>query len=90
MWFVLEHYPETKVFGFISGYGLVLADDSPYANRVFDPSTVDDFYVAPDAVRDEILRRHRMIVDGDALPIFEIGTNDSPQAWASACSPTSP
>ncbi|WP_104198178.1 lysine N(6)-hydroxylase/L-ornithine N(5)-oxygenase family protein [Cryobacterium sp. M15] len=57
--FVLEQYPETKVSCFISGYGLVPADDSPYANRVFDPDAVDDFYFAPANVRDEILYRHR-------------------------------
>lgn len=57
--FVLEQYPETRVSSFISGYGLVPADDSPYANRVFDPGAVDDFYFAPAGVRDEMLRRHR-------------------------------
>ncbi|MDK8510908.1 SidA/IucD/PvdA family monooxygenase [Corynebacterium bovis] len=42
-----------------NGFGFVPADDSPYANRVFDPSAVDDFFTAPDDVRGELMIRHR-------------------------------
>lgn len=56
---VLEAMPGTSVDCYLSGYGMVPADDSPFANRVFDPSAVDDFYHAPDDVRDEVLKRHR-------------------------------
>ncbi|MBD7918784.1 lysine N(6)-hydroxylase/L-ornithine N(5)-oxygenase family protein [Cellulomonas sp. Sa3CUA2] len=63
--------PGSQVHCFISGYGMVPADDSPFANRVFDPAAVDDFYFAPAAVREDLLRRHRTTnygcVDPDLL-----------------------
>lgn len=56
---VLETIPGATVECLMSGYGLVPADDSPFANRVFDPEAVDDFYFAPPNVRDTLLERHR-------------------------------
>ncbi len=41
------------------GYGFAPADDSPFANQVFDPSAVDDFYAASEDVRADLLNRHR-------------------------------
>ncbi|WP_026918302.1 lysine N(6)-hydroxylase/L-ornithine N(5)-oxygenase family protein [Gordonia shandongensis] len=41
-----------------NGYGFQPADDSPYANRVFDPDAVDDFYNAPPEIRAELMMRH--------------------------------
>ncbi|GAA1482630.1 SidA/IucD/PvdA family monooxygenase [Gordonia sinesedis] len=42
-----------------TAYGMAPADDSPFANQVFDPVAVDDFYAAPDDVRADLVRRHR-------------------------------
>ncbi|MBO3143521.1 SidA/IucD/PvdA family monooxygenase [Dermatophilus congolensis] len=41
------------------GYGFAPADDSPFANRVFDPAAVDDFYHACEDVRRDLVQRHR-------------------------------
>jgi L-ornithine N5-monooxygenase len=68
---VHESWPGHEVHCFMGGYGMVPADDSPFANRVFDADAVDDFYFAPDAVRDSLLARHRTTnygcVDPDLL-----------------------
>ncbi|WP_430784572.1 lysine N(6)-hydroxylase/L-ornithine N(5)-oxygenase family protein [Actinoplanes sp. G11-F43] len=56
---VLETYPGATVDCYLSSYGMTPADDSPFANRVFDPAAVDDFYFADGDVRDELLGRHR-------------------------------
>ena len=47
------------VTGSLNSYGFIPADDSPFANRVFDPEAVDDFFHATDAIRNELLIRHR-------------------------------
>ncbi|MHA3022904.1 lysine N(6)-hydroxylase/L-ornithine N(5)-oxygenase family protein [Mycobacterium sp. BMJ-28] len=52
-------YPEAEVHGVFAKYGYSPADDSPYANRVFDPSAVDDFYTAEPTVRQRLIDYHR-------------------------------
>jgi L-ornithine N5-oxygenase len=47
------------VHAVLTRYGYSLADDSPYANRIFDPSAVDDFYGADETVRRRLLDYHR-------------------------------
>jgi L-ornithine N5-oxygenase len=54
--YALETLPGAEVHNFISGYGMVPADNSPYANRVFDPTAVDDFFFASSEVRNELLQ----------------------------------
>lgn len=56
---ILEKYPNCSVDTFWSGYGMVPADNSPFANRIFDPEAVDDFYFAPASVRQSLIRRHK-------------------------------
>ncbi|GAA2062050.1 hypothetical protein GCM10009722_23210 [Williamsia deligens] len=60
---VVDHlhttFPAAEVHGVFAKYGYSPADDSPYANRVFDPTAVDDFYVAEPAVRRQLLDYHR-------------------------------
>lgn len=51
--------PENEVHGVFAKYGYSPADDSPYANRVFDPDAVDDFYVAEPGVRRQLINYHR-------------------------------
>lgn len=53
-----REYPEALVESAFNSYGFQPADDSPYANRVFDPQAVDDFYDASDEVRAELMTRH--------------------------------
>lgn len=42
-----------------TSYGFVASDDSPFANRIFDPDAVDDFYSAPEDLRGLWMSRHR-------------------------------
>lgn len=52
-------YPNAEVHGVFAKYGYSPADDSPYANRVFDPAAVDDFYTAAPTVRRRLMDYHR-------------------------------
>ncbi|WP_069812830.1 lysine N(6)-hydroxylase/L-ornithine N(5)-oxygenase family protein [Streptomyces sp. TP-A0874] len=53
-----QRFPDAQVYAVMSRYGYSPADDSPFANRVFDPSAVDDFYDAPPAVRKRFYDYH--------------------------------
>lgn len=52
-------FPDAEVHGVFAKYGYSPADDSPYANRIFDPAAVDDFYAAEPTVRQRLLDYHR-------------------------------
>lgn len=52
-------YPLAHVHAVFGKYGYTPADDSPYANRVFDPDAVDDFHEASAQVREKLLTYHR-------------------------------
>ncbi|WP_243707349.1 SidA/IucD/PvdA family monooxygenase [Micromonospora sp. KC606] len=39
-------------------YGFSPADDSPFANRIFDPAAVDDFFAADDETKQRLLKYH--------------------------------
>ncbi|MET9325463.1 SidA/IucD/PvdA family monooxygenase [Tsukamurella sp. NPDC003166] len=56
--YVHRSYPAAVVESVFNSYGFQPADDSPYANKVFDPAAVDDFYDAPAEVRSELMTRH--------------------------------
>lgn len=60
-----------EVCSVFARYGYSPADDSSFANRIFDPSAVDDFYTAPDAVKELILDYHSntnySVVDPDLI-----------------------
>ncbi|WP_433609986.1 lysine N(6)-hydroxylase/L-ornithine N(5)-oxygenase family protein [Prescottella agglutinans] len=53
------NYPEAEVHSVFSRFGFSPADDSPYANRIFDPGTVDELHAAPAAERERLLELHR-------------------------------
>ncbi|RZT15974.1 L-ornithine N5-oxygenase [Mycobacterium sp. BK558] len=55
----LHDLPSVEVHGVFAKYGYSPADDSPFANRVFDPDAVDDFYAAEPGVRRQLLNYHR-------------------------------
>ncbi|MEP9413940.1 SidA/IucD/PvdA family monooxygenase [Gordonia sp. VNQ95] len=48
-----------EVHAVFAKYGYTPADDSPYANRVFDASTVDEYFAAEPAWRERLLTYHR-------------------------------
>ncbi|WZH36586.1 MAG: SidA/IucD/PvdA family monooxygenase [Microbacterium enclense] len=51
-------YPDAAVHAIFGRFGFAPADDSPYANRIFDPATIDEFHGAPVDVRERLLRVH--------------------------------
>lgn len=53
------NFPAAEVHNVFSRYGYSPADDSPYANRIFDPAAVDELYGAPQSERDRLLTLHR-------------------------------
>ncbi|MFB4263296.1 lysine N(6)-hydroxylase/L-ornithine N(5)-oxygenase family protein [Nonomuraea sp. GTA35] len=59
---VTEHlhgaYPEAEVCAVFTKYGYTPADDSSFANRIFDPVAVDHFYTAPDEVKSRLRAYH--------------------------------
>lgn len=53
-----DRFPDAEVCAVFSRSGYSPSDDSPFANRVFDPETVDEFHDAPPEVRKRILDYH--------------------------------
>lgn len=56
--FLHRRFPEAEVCAVFSRYGYSPADDSSFANRVFDPEAVDDFFHAPEHVKQMMLDYH--------------------------------
>jgi L-ornithine N5-oxygenase len=52
-------FPEADVCAVFSRYGYSPADDTPFANRIFDPEGVDSYYSSPPAVKQMLLDYHR-------------------------------
>ncbi|MBF6052974.1 SidA/IucD/PvdA family monooxygenase, partial [Streptomyces eurocidicus] len=48
-------FPDSEVCAVFSRYGYSPADDSPFANRIFDPTAVDHFYDAPEDLKRTLL-----------------------------------
>ena len=57
--YVHETYPESEIHAVFGKYGYTPADDSPYANRIFDPDAVVDFHQSSDELRAQLLSYHR-------------------------------
>lgn len=57
--YLYDRVPHAEVSAIIPSYGYSVADDSPFANRVFDPSAVDDYFHGTQASRDAFWRYHR-------------------------------
>ncbi|MET7640143.1 SidA/IucD/PvdA family monooxygenase [Streptomyces sp. NPDC005438] len=52
-------FPSAEVCAVFAKYGYTPADDSPFANRVFDPEGVDVFYQSPPEVKRSLMDYHR-------------------------------
>ena len=52
-------HPQAEVCAVFTRYGYTPADDSPFANRIFDPAAVDDYFGAPDDVKQMLVDYHR-------------------------------
>ena len=66
-----QRFPEAQIHAVLSRYGYSPSDDSPFANRIFDPEAVDAFHAAPDDVKRQIMNYHRntnySVVDPDLI-----------------------
>ncbi|MGP3966608.1 lysine N(6)-hydroxylase/L-ornithine N(5)-oxygenase family protein [Streptomyces sp. 6N223] len=64
-------FAEAEVCSVFAKYGYTPADDSPLANRIFDPEAVDVFYAAPPGVKHSLADYHRStnysVVDMDLI-----------------------
>ncbi|MGH3466173.1 MAG: lysine N(6)-hydroxylase/L-ornithine N(5)-oxygenase family protein [Thermocrispum sp.] len=56
--FLHERFPSAEVCSVFSRFGFSPSDDSPLANRIFDPDTVDEFYAAPEAMKRKLMDYH--------------------------------
>ncbi|MUL43449.1 lysine N(6)-hydroxylase/L-ornithine N(5)-oxygenase family protein [Streptomonospora sp. PA3] len=66
-----RRFPRARVHAVFSRYGYSPSDDSPFANRIFDPEAVDAFYGASAQTKAEIMGYHRntnySVVDPDLI-----------------------
>jgi L-ornithine N5-oxygenase len=69
--FLHERFPSAEVCAVFSRYGYSPADDSSFANRIFDPAAVDDYFTAPPEVKTMLMNYHRntnyAVVDTDLI-----------------------
>jgi len=69
--FLYDDLPHAEVYAIIPSYGYSVADDTPFANQVFDPGAVDDYYFGNELTREAFWRYHRntnySVVDDDVI-----------------------
>ncbi|MFE7853251.1 lysine N(6)-hydroxylase/L-ornithine N(5)-oxygenase family protein [Streptomyces sp. NPDC057403] len=69
--FLYDALPHAQVRAVIPSYGYSVADDTPFANQVFDPGAVDEYYFGTERARDAFWRYHRntnySVVDADVI-----------------------
>jgi L-ornithine N5-oxygenase len=69
--FLHERFEQAEVCAVFSRYGYSPSDDSSFANRIFDPAAVDDFYTAPEDVKRRLMGYHAntnySVVDVDLI-----------------------
>jgi L-ornithine N5-monooxygenase len=69
--FLHRSFPAAEVHAVFQRWGYSPADDSSFANRVFDPDAAHDFHRSPPEVRKRIVERHRntnySVVDPDLI-----------------------
>ncbi|MFI8433909.1 lysine N(6)-hydroxylase/L-ornithine N(5)-oxygenase family protein [Streptomyces sp. NPDC079020] len=51
-------FPQAEICAVFSRYGYSPADDSAFANRIFDPGAVDEYFAAPDDVKSRLMDYH--------------------------------
>ncbi|WP_062434696.1 lysine N(6)-hydroxylase/L-ornithine N(5)-oxygenase family protein [Herbidospora daliensis] len=52
-------FTDAEVCAVFAKYGYTPADDSPFANRIFDPDAVDVYFTAPAEVKQSLVDYHR-------------------------------
>jgi L-ornithine N5-oxygenase len=53
-----DRFPDSEVHAVFSRYGFSVADNSAFANQVFEPAAVDHFFGAPNEVKEMLTRYH--------------------------------
>ncbi|AUA08770.1 SidA/IucD/PvdA family monooxygenase [Streptomyces sp. SID8382] len=53
-----RRFPRAEVCAVFSRYGYSPADDSSFANRIFDPGAVDEYFTAPENVKRRLMDYH--------------------------------
>ncbi|WP_426570020.1 lysine N(6)-hydroxylase/L-ornithine N(5)-oxygenase family protein [Streptomyces canus] len=53
-----RRFPQAEVCAVFSRYGYSPADDSGFANRIFDPAAVDEYFTAPESVKRRLMDYH--------------------------------
>lgn len=69
--FLYDRLPHARVSAIIPSYGYSVADDTPFANQVFDPDAVDDYYFGTTRTREAFWRYHKntnySVVDDEVI-----------------------
>jgi L-ornithine N5-oxygenase len=69
--FLHRRFPTAEVCSVFARWGYTPSDDTPYANRIFDPDAVDVYFGADDAVKRMLFDYHRntnySVVDQDLI-----------------------
>jgi L-ornithine N5-oxygenase len=69
--FLYDELPHAEVCAILPSYGYSVADDTPFANQIFDPEAVDDYYFGSDRTREAFWRYHRntnySVVDDEVI-----------------------
>ncbi|MFI6339612.1 lysine N(6)-hydroxylase/L-ornithine N(5)-oxygenase family protein [Streptomyces sp. NPDC050535] len=69
--FLYDELPHAQVWSVLPSYGYSVADDTPFANQIFDPGAVDDYYFGTEQTREAFWRYHRntnySVVDDEVI-----------------------
>jgi L-ornithine N5-oxygenase len=55
---LMSRFPDATVHAVFPRYGYSVADDNPFANRIFDAAAVDAYYLASPPVRESLMDYH--------------------------------
>ncbi|MFE2179014.1 lysine N(6)-hydroxylase/L-ornithine N(5)-oxygenase family protein [Streptomyces sp. NPDC059455] len=69
--FLYDNLPDAEIHAIVPAYGYSIADNTPFANQVFDPDAIDDYYYGSPRSRDAFWKYHAntnySVVDGEVL-----------------------
>ena len=69
--FLYDMEPAAEIYAVMSSYGYSIADNTPFANQIFDPDAVDDFYYAPEPSKRIMWEHHKntnySVVDSEVI-----------------------
>ncbi len=69
--FCYDYAPNASVIAVIPSYGYRIADNTPFANRVFDPSAVDDYHYSEERSKNKFWEYHKntnySVVDDEVI-----------------------